>query len=258
MPTARACTKQYSSPLRTTSTRNHESAQKTWMRQTNPNCRTMWMSDWICGDAFLSSPLCGLWSHVWVTCYLQAVYQGNSQSLFTSGTPGKPLATELINQDCLLSQHLGNMSKAWLRYCGDVIQYTRYSQWSAYIYTLLLQSTCIANITDWPWDGRCMHLPSYHIEHVPKQCITHPVNLSTYGVMPVWRVSLWRAVVWHVPVWRVSLWRDPSLACFSLTRSQFGVCRSGGSFHVKSSDFWPYFHGPPPILLKFGTLVGIV
>ena len=32
----------------------------------------------------------------------------------------------------------------------------------------------------------------------------------------------------------------------------------GGSFHVKSSDFWPYFHGPPPILLKFGTLVGIV
>ena len=27
------------------------------------------------------------------------------------------------------------------------------------------------------------------------------------------------------------------------------------SFHVKSSDFWPFFHGPPPILLKFGTLV---
>ena len=31
-----------------------------------------------------------------------------------------------------------------------------------------------------------------------------------------------------------------------------------GSFHVKSTDFWPFFHGPPPILLKFGTLVGIV
>ena len=31
-----------------------------------------------------------------------------------------------------------------------------------------------------------------------------------------------------------------------------------GSFHVKSSDFWPFFHGPPPILLKFGTLVEIV
>ena len=31
-----------------------------------------------------------------------------------------------------------------------------------------------------------------------------------------------------------------------------------GSFHVKSSDFWTFFHGPPPILLKFGTLVGIV
>ena len=30
-----------------------------------------------------------------------------------------------------------------------------------------------------------------------------------------------------------------------------------GSFHVRSSDFWPFFHGPPPILLKFGTLVGI-
>ena len=28
-----------------------------------------------------------------------------------------------------------------------------------------------------------------------------------------------------------------------------------GSFHVKSTDG---FHGPPPILLKFGTLVGIV
>ena len=28
-----------------------------------------------------------------------------------------------------------------------------------------------------------------------------------------------------------------------------------GSFHVKSSGD---FHGPPPILLKFGTLVGIV
>ena len=27
-----------------------------------------------------------------------------------------------------------------------------------------------------------------------------------------------------------------------------------GSFHVKSSDD---FHGPPPILLKFGTLIGI-
>ena len=27
-----------------------------------------------------------------------------------------------------------------------------------------------------------------------------------------------------------------------------------GSFHLKSSDD---FHGPPPILLKFGTLVGI-
>ena len=25
-----------------------------------------------------------------------------------------------------------------------------------------------------------------------------------------------------------------------------------------SSDFWPFFHGPPPILLKFDTLVGIV
>ena len=33
---------------------------------------------------------------------------------------------------------------------------------------------------------------------------------------------------------------------------------SGGSFHVKSTDFWPFFHGPPPILLKFCTLVGIV
>ena len=31
-----------------------------------------------------------------------------------------------------------------------------------------------------------------------------------------------------------------------------------GSFHVKSSDFWPFFHGPPPILLKFGTLVELV
>ena len=31
-----------------------------------------------------------------------------------------------------------------------------------------------------------------------------------------------------------------------------------GSFHVKSSNFWPYFHGHPPIILKFGTLVGIV
>ena len=31
-----------------------------------------------------------------------------------------------------------------------------------------------------------------------------------------------------------------------------------GSFHVKSTDFWPFFHGPPPILLKFCTLVGIV
>ena len=28
-----------------------------------------------------------------------------------------------------------------------------------------------------------------------------------------------------------------------------------GSFHVKSTDG---FHGPPPILLKYGTLVGIV
>ena len=33
---------------------------------------------------------------------------------------------------------------------------------------------------------------------------------------------------------------------------------TAGSFHVKSTDFWPFFHGPPPILLKFGTLVGIV
>ena len=33
---------------------------------------------------------------------------------------------------------------------------------------------------------------------------------------------------------------------------------TNGSFHVKSTDFWPFFHGPPPILLKFGTLVGIV
>ena len=31
-----------------------------------------------------------------------------------------------------------------------------------------------------------------------------------------------------------------------------------GSFHVKSSDFLPFFHGPPPILLKFGTLVELV
>ena len=31
-----------------------------------------------------------------------------------------------------------------------------------------------------------------------------------------------------------------------------------GSFHIKSSDFWPFFHGPPPILLKFGTLVELV
>ena len=30
------------------------------------------------------------------------------------------------------------------------------------------------------------------------------------------------------------------------------------SFHVKSTDFLPFLHGPPPILLKFGTLVGIV
>ena len=29
---------------------------------------------------------------------------------------------------------------------------------------------------------------------------------------------------------------------------------TAGSFHVKSSDFWPFFHGPPQILLKFGTL----
>ena len=37
-----------------------------------------------------------------------------------------------------------------------------------------------------------------------------------------------------------------------------GVFPNAGSFHVKSTDFWPFFHGPPPILLKFGTLVGIV
>ena len=33
---------------------------------------------------------------------------------------------------------------------------------------------------------------------------------------------------------------------------------TNGSFHVKSSDFWPFSHGPSPILWKFGTLVGIV
>ena len=54
--------------------------------------------------------------------------RGSPKAYLHQGNPGKPLATELINQDCLLSQHLGNMSKAWLRYCGDVIQYTRYSQ----------------------------------------------------------------------------------------------------------------------------------
>ena len=39
---------------------------------------------------------------------------------------------------------------------------------------------------------------------------------------------------------------------------KFSVYIANGSFHVKSSDFWPFFHGPPPILLKFGTLVEIV
>ena len=33
------------------------------------------------------------------------------------------------------------------------------------------------------------------------------------------------------------------------------LVKAGGSFHVKSTDG---FHGHPPILLKFGTLVGIV
>ena len=31
-----------------------------------------------------------------------------------------------------------------------------------------------------------------------------------------------------------------------------------GSSHVKSTDFWPFFHGSPQIILKFGKLVGIV
>ena len=36
---------------------------------------------------------------------------------------------------------------------------------------------------------------------------------------------------------------------------QFLLFVAAGSFHVKSSGD---FHGPPPILLKFGTLVEIV
>ena len=29
----------------------------------------------------------------------------------------------------------------------------------------------------------------------------------------------------------------------------------GGSFHVNSTNFWMFFHGPPRIVLKFGTVV---
>ena len=28
-----------------------------------------------------------------------------------------------------------------------------------------------------------------------------------------------------------------------------------GSFHVNSTNFWMFFHGPPRIVLKFGTVV---
>ena len=41
----------------------------------------------------------------------------------------------------------------------------------------------------------------------------------------------------------------------AIWHAMFKQLNTGGSFHVKSSDFWPFFHGPPPILLKFGTLV---
>ena len=47
--------------------------------------------------------------------------------------------------------------------------------------------------------------------------------------------------------------RDKLLA--ALVDTVYVYTLYSGSFHVKSTDG---FHGPPPILLKFGTLVGIV
>ena len=45
---------------------------------------------------------------------------------------------------------------------------------------------------------------------------------------------------------------------FALVFFAVGHLLQLGSFHIKSTDFWPFFHGPLPILLKFGTLEGIV
>ena len=45
------------------------------------------------------------------------------------------------------------------------------------------------------------------------------------------------------------------ILCIILSQYVQNYRPTHGSFHVKSTDG---FHGPPPILLKFGTLVGIV
>ena len=94
--------------------------------------------------------------------------------------------------------------------------------------------------------------------HVERKSTAHTQTIvRTWGAfsrppMPIYAVGIAQVPSVNTPTIRRLLRVDAGL---SMVNSLQPMHRPIGSFHVKSSGD---FHGPPQILLKFGTLVGIV
>ena len=57
--------------------------------------------------------------------------------------------------------------------------------------------------------------------------------------------------------WTVCHWAETMLLLAEPVTDCYLVITAAGSFHIRSTNFWPFLRWPPPICFKFGTFVDI-